>query len=180
MAESSEATRQAPPNISGSKTLCFNIVNSIPPIVVSPGGRMRTIRLPRLPIYKLGGSKKSQAIIAPWTGNSFLLMNVISTIRKPPSRSQFCRLMESPSIGVIESSSDCAASDNVARADRSSGGESDPESIIASTIRLGHIDSSSAHVLNHGDTCARPLGVEGFGPQIRRRLYWYAPDLDQS
>ena len=50
MAEASEATKQAPPNITGSKKLCFSIVNSIPPIVVSPGGRMRTIKLPRLPI----------------------------------------------------------------------------------------------------------------------------------
>jgi hypothetical protein len=32
-AEASDATLQAPPNISGSKIFCFSIVNSIPPIV---------------------------------------------------------------------------------------------------------------------------------------------------
>jgi hypothetical protein len=106
---------------------------------------MRTIRLPRLPTCKSGGSKKSHVIITPSTGNSFSLVNVISAIRKPPSRSQFCRLMESPSIGEAESSPDCAAAiavrDNVARGDRSLGGESDPEtSTIARTIRFASID----------------------------------------
>jgi hypothetical protein len=36
MAEAPETTSQAAPNISRSRTLCFSIVNSIPPIVVSP------------------------------------------------------------------------------------------------------------------------------------------------
>src|SRR6516162_7616412 len=167
MTGASEANLQAPPSISGSKALCFSMVNSIPPIVVCPGGRMRGIRLPRLPINKSGGSKKSHAIITSWTENSFLLKNVISATRKPPSRSQLCRLMESPSIKEAESSFDrattTAGGDNVARADRSFGRENDPEtSIIARTIGFARIDSSSAQALNYGDTSALPHGAQAF------------------
>src|SRR5262249_45608820 len=51
-------------------------------IVVSPGG-MRGIRSPRLP----------SAMVTPWTGNSLSLVNVISVVKKPPTRSQLCHLI---------------------------------------------------------------------------------------
>ena len=108
---------------------------------------MRVTRLPRLPISESGGSKKSHATITSRMENSFLLKNVISATSKPPSRTQLCRVMESPGVEA-ESSSDCATATALGE-----GRENNHEiSIIAKTIGFVRIDSSSAHVINYGDT----------------------------
>lgn len=107
-----EATAQAPPSIPGSSMLPFNVVNSMPPIWVKPGGNDWRIRLPRLSSCEPSGPRKLHVMITPPTGNRFMLLNTISATRKPPSRRQFGSAIEIPSTGDTPSFRGCAVAVN--------------------------------------------------------------------